>query len=214
MRALRSPRLPVLAWDARGGPSSFLSALSSSLSALSASPFFIRKGETSLFLLSWPRFPDRRSPRGSFPDFFFFPGAPQTEARGAGARATLCPGATPRASVLSAFGAGRRGPREHSACGWGRWSARLGLFARCRPRRVPCPWRLLGAIPVSLIETRLREGVEQETRRAKRVGRGRELGGQGTRRGRKNRIERGPCRQAWEGGGGSPPRGAARGLLF
>lgn len=51
-------------------------------------------------------------------------------------------------------------------------AARLvGLFARCRQRRVSCPWRQLGAIPVSLIETRLQEGVEQGTRLARREGR-------------------------------------------
>lgn len=94
---------------------------------------------------------------------FPLPGLPALGPRG---EATLRP------PLSLAPGAGRVGApgraRER-----GRWSARLGLFARCRPRRVSCPWRLLGAIPVSLIETRLREGVEQGTRRARREGRGR-----------------------------------------
>lgn len=54
------------------------------------------------------------------------------------------------------------------ACGRGRWGARLRWFKRCRQRGVSCPRRLLRAVPVSLIETRLREGVDRGRLRARR----------------------------------------------
>lgn len=82
--------------------------------------------------------------------------------------------------------AGWEGPRGQSARGCGRRGARRGLFACCRPRRPSCRRRLLGAIPGSLIEVRLREGVELGTRCATREGRGRRPGERrGSREGRK-----------------------------
>lgn len=122
---------------------------------------------------------------------------PETEARGAGAgRVPASRGRPCGPQLFRRSGRAGWGPREQRARGWGRWIARLGVFARCRSRPVSCPWRLLGTIPVSLTETRRREGVEQGTRLARREGR-----------------VRGPG-EVLEGGGRSPPRGAARGLLF
>lgn len=149
--------------------------LPSFVAALSLSPFSLRLGlffaraptgsELGTRLLGGRRpfppslAPQPRTRQAQAPARF----ATETEARGAGAGggtqgASLRPGATPRAPAPSAPGAGRLGSGEQSARGRGRWSARLGMFARCSPCRVSCPWRLLGAIPVSLIETRLQEG--------------------------------------------------------
>lgn len=50
------------------------------------------------------------------------------------------------------------------------------MFARCRPRRVSCPWGLLGAIPVSLIETAARCRAGNAACKAGALGRGTRTG--------------------------------------
>lgn len=105
----------------------------------------------------------------------------------AGARPSRCgrPGGVPASGARAGGGAGAQGPRGG------------GLFARCCPRRIPCPRRLLGAIPVSLIETRLRGDVEQ--------GRRREAGGRGGR-GEAGGARKGPREGRRPGGDGAPGR--------
>lgn len=187
IRASPSPRLPGLAWgcgrpgqrgrDAKRSPSLpplFFPLRPLCLSVLHSCGSRWERTRTQHLgddvpsPLFYGPFPDRGSPKGSFPDW--------CEGRRSGGRPSW---GAPSGPQLFLPPAGAGVPAS-GARGWGRWSARLGLLACCRPRLVPCPWRLLGAIPVSLIEARCK--VWSRTRGSpRREGRGREPGaGRGT----------------------------------